>query len=141
MRRSEDPETRLKISRHELVRGAGWTTSETPLEVARHVAGLREGAALVDCATLWLANVVEAGRDVQAEVEALAEALARAPVPVVVVTNEIGQGMVPMDAAARAFRDAHGRMNQRLAARAGLVVLVTAGLPLALKGALPEALA
>ena len=135
MRRSDDPEMREKISRHELARKGDWTTAEVPLEVAAHVAGLAEGVALVDCATLWLANAMEAGREDEAP--ALAEALAHARVPVVVVTNELGLGLVPMDAGARAFRDAHGRMNQALAARAGLVVLVTAGIPWALKGALP----
>lgn len=135
MRRSDDPEMREKISHHEIARGRNWTTAEVPLEVAARVGGLVEGVALVDCATLWLANALEAGRGEEAP--ALADALARASVPVVVVTNELGSGLVPMDAGARAFRDAHGRMNRALAARAGLVVLVTAGIPLALKGTLP----
>ena len=106
--------------------------------MAEAVSALREGAVLVDCATLWLANLLEAGRDPEAEGAALAGALAAARAPVVVVTNELGGGLVPMDAGARAFRDAHGRLNQALAARADLVVLVVAGLPLALKGALPR---
>ena len=135
MGRSDDPETCDKISQHQLARGPGWTTAEVPLEVAAHVSGLARGVALVDCATLWLANAMEAGRG--GEAAGLAAALQAARVPVVVVTNELGWGLVPMDAGARAFRDAHGRMNQALAARAGLVVLVTAGLPLALKGTLP----
>jgi adenosylcobinamide kinase/adenosylcobinamide-phosphate guanylyltransferase len=139
MRRSSDPELRERIRRHEIVRGRGWTTAEVPLEVARHVGELREGVALVDCATLWLANALEAGRGEEAP--ALAGALAEAAVPVVVVSNELGWGMVPMDAGTRAFRDAHGRMNQALAARAGLVVLVASGLPLVLKGGLPEGFA
>ena len=145
MRRSDDPESGGRIRRHEVERGAEWSTSEVPIEVAAEVEGLggRLGdepapdAVLVDCATLWLANVMEAGLDPEVEGPALAEALARARPPVVVVSNELGQGMVPMDAGARAFRDAHGRMNQMLAARAGLVVLVAAGLPLVLKGTLP----
>lgn len=137
MRHFDDPETRQKISRHKLARGEGWTTAEVPLDVARHVGTLGEGTALVDCATLWLANLQEAGGDPAAEAPALAEALERAPRPVVVVSNELGFGMVPMDAGARAFRDAHGRMNAALAARASLVVLVAAGLPLALKGTPP----
>lgn len=135
MRRSAEPETCDKISRHQLARGAEWTTSEVPLRVAEHVAGLAGGAALVDCATLWLANALEAGE--AGDGAALAASLEAATVPVVVVTNELGLGLVPMDAGARAFRDAHGRMNQALAARAGLVVLVTAGIPMAIKGRLP----
>ena len=139
MRRSEHPETGERIRRHQLVRGPRWSTSEVPLDVGECVRALaaRSDAALVDCATLWLANAMEAGLDVEAEGERLAEALARAALPVVVVSNELGQGMVPMDAGARAFRDAHGRLNQALAARASLVVLVVAGLPLVLKGELP----
>ena len=138
MRRSDDPEVARKIDHHKLERGAGWTTWEVPLDVAEAVSALREGAVLVDCATLWLANLLEAGRDPEAEGAALAGALAAARAPVVVVTNELGGGLVPMDAGARAFRDAHGRLNQALAAQAGLVVLVVAGLPLALKGTLPR---
>ena len=146
MRRSDDPETGARIRRHQIERGPEWSTSEVPLDVASQIERLGDGAggrpgadaALVDCATLWLANVLEAGRDPEAEGAALAEALGRASVPVVVVSNELGLGMVPMDAGARAFRDAHGRMNQALAARADLVVLVSAGLPLVLKGTLPE---
>ena len=137
MRRSGDPETGARIRRHEIARGPRWTTSEVPLDLAGHVEGLPADAALVDCATLWLANLMEAGRDAQAECAALCAALARARAPVVVVSNELGLGMVPMDAGARAFRDAHGRMNQALAAAADLVVLVSAGLPLVLKGSLP----
>ena len=137
MRRSDEPETIIRIRDHELARGPGWTTSEIPLDVAAHVAALEEGAALVDCATLWLANLLEAGLDPAEEGPALAAALAEAAPAVVMVSNEIGGGMVPMDAGARAFRDAHGRLNQALAARADLVVLVAAGLPLVLKGALP----
>ena len=137
MRRSDDGEIADRIRRHQLARDAGWTTSEVPLEVGRHVEALAGGAVLVDCATLWLANLIEAGRDPDAEGPALADALARARPSVVVVSNELGGGMVPMDGRARAFRDAHGRLNQALAARADLVVLVSAGLALALKGALP----
>lgn len=137
MRRSADPETGRKIHRHELARGAGWTTREVPIELGEAVAELRRGVALVDCVTLWLANLLDAGRDLDVEGPALAQALAAAPVPVVVVTNELGGGMVPMDPGARAFRDAHGRLNQALVMRADLVALVVAGLPLALKGTLP----
>ena len=141
MRRSDDPETDGRIRHHQLARSSAWSTSEVALHVASHVEGLGRGsgvdAVLVDCATLWLANLLEAGGDPGAEGGRLAEALARAAPPVVVVSNELGHGIVPMDAGTRAFRDAHGRLNQALAAAADLVVLVVAGLPLALKGRLP----
>ena len=138
MRRSDDGETLDRIRRHKVARGTGWTTSEIPIEVVPHLARIEGGTVLVDCATLWLANLMEAGGDPWSEPGAWAAALAEARPSVVVVSNELGQGIVPMDAGTRAFRDAHGRMNQALAARAGLVVLVTAGLPLVLKGSLPR---
>jgi adenosylcobinamide kinase/adenosylcobinamide-phosphate guanylyltransferase len=90
---------------------------------------------LVDCLTLWLANLLEAARDAEAEAGLLAHAVARAPGPVVLVANEVGLGIVPDNALARAFRDRAGRLNQDLAAACDAVVFVAAGLPLALKGA------
>ncbi len=95
---------------------------------------------LVDCATLWLTNHLLADHDdhdLAAEGTALLAGLAVCPAPVVIVSNEVGCGIVPDNALARRFRDAQGRLNQRLAAQADLVVTVIAGLPLALKGTIP----
>ena len=132
-----DDEMAARIAAHR-ARRDGWTTVEAPHDLAGALAGAAAGeAVLVDCATLWLTNRMLAGADPAAEAAALAAALAACAAPVVVVTNEVGQGIVPDNALARAFRDAQGRLNQRLAAAAGRVVLVTAGLPLALKGGLP----
>jgi adenosylcobinamide kinase/adenosylcobinamide-phosphate guanylyltransferase len=89
---------------------------------------------LVDCLTLWLSNVLLANADVDAEVEQLDGALARAAAPIVLVANEVGFGIVPDNALGRRFRDLQGLLNQRIAARADRVVLVVAGLPLTLKG-------
>jgi adenosylcobinamide kinase/adenosylcobinamide-phosphate guanylyltransferase len=94
---------------------------------------------LLDCATLWLTNRMLAEADLVAEYAALLEALAACASPVVVVTNEVGLSIVPENALARRFRDEQGHLNQHLAAQAGLVVAVMAGLPLVLKGALPKA--
>lgn len=133
-----DAEMADRIAQHRADRGPGWETLEAPLDLAPAMAGaLPQAVTLVDCATLWLTNHLLAGHDLPAETERLLAALASARGPVIVVTNEVGWGIVPENALARAFRDEQGRLNQRLAAAAGLVVAVLSGLPLALKGQLP----
>jgi adenosylcobinamide kinase/adenosylcobinamide-phosphate guanylyltransferase len=88
---------------------------------------------LIDCLTLWLSNVMLAGRDLTAEVQRLVTALGHATGPMVIVSNEVGLGIVPDNALAREFRDAQGRLNMQVAAIADRAVLITAGLPLILK--------
>ena len=133
-----DDEMRARIARHQTDRGADWTTVEAPLDLAAALSGARaEEAVLIDCATLWLTNHLLAEHDLQAEGDRLLSALAACAAPVVIVSNETGWGIVPDNALARRFRDEQGRLNQRLAGQAGLVVTVIAGLPLALKGAIP----
>ena len=133
-----DPEMQRKIARHQEARGPGWRTLEAPREVARTLGGISPGeAVLLDCATLWLTNLMLEDADLAAREAELFEALDACPAPVVVVSNEIGLGVVPDTPLGRRFREAQGGLNQRLAAKADLVVLVAAGLPLALKGALP----
>ena len=132
-----DDEMRARIAAHRQDRGIGWTTVEAPRDLTGALDGAG-GAVLIDCATLWLSNTLLAEADLEAEVAALLAALIRHPGPVVVVSNEVGWGIVPDNALARAFRDEQGRLNQRLAAKADLVVGVMAGLPLVLKGKLPE---
>ena len=132
-----DDEMRDRIAVHR-DRREGWATVEAPRDVAGALAGVPAGSVvLLDCATLWLTNVLLEGADVAVEEGALLAALAACAAPVVVVTNEVGLSIVPDNALARAFRDAQGRLNQRLAAQAGLVVAVWAGLPLVLKGQSP----
>jgi adenosylcobinamide kinase/adenosylcobinamide-phosphate guanylyltransferase len=107
---------------------------EAPLALAEALsASDGAGPRLVDCLTLWLTNVMLAGRDWEAEAAAVEAALRAQASPVVLVTNEVGAGIVPENALARAFRDAAGLLNQRIAAVADEVVLVVAGLPLVLK--------
>ncbi|WP_102109487.1 bifunctional adenosylcobinamide kinase/adenosylcobinamide-phosphate guanylyltransferase [Oceaniglobus roseus] len=133
-----DDEMREKIRAHRAARGEGWQTREVPLDLPRALGALAPSdIALLDCATLWLSNLILADADVEAECAALLDALDALPCPLVVVSNEVGQGIVPDNALARRFRNAQGRLNRRLAERAGLVVAVMAGLPLVLKGALP----
>ena len=132
-----DDEMGERIARHRARRGEGWTTVEVPLDPAAalceyaHAPGA--SGILVDCLTVWLGNLMHAGRDIDREAASLLESLAAPPVPVVLVANEVGLGVVPDNPMARAFRDHAGRLNQALAARADRVVLVTAGIPLVLK--------
>lgn len=136
-----DDEMGERIARHRARRdGAGWTTVETPLDLAAALRARAPGASggvLVDCLTVWLGNLMHAGRDIDREAASLLESLAVAvpPAPVVLVANEVGLGVVPDNPMARAFRDHAGRLNQALAARADRVVLVTAGIPFVLKPA------
>ena len=130
-----DDEMGERIARHRARRGAGWTTVEAPLDLAAAVRAHAPGASgiLVDCLTVWLGNLMHAGRDIDREAGSLLESLAVPQAPVVFVANEVGLGVVPDNPMARAFRDHAGRLNQVLAARADRVVLVTAGIPLVLK--------
>jgi adenosylcobinamide kinase/adenosylcobinamide-phosphate guanylyltransferase len=130
-----DDEMAARIARHRDRRDAGWTTVEEPLELTDRLAGLADPGrvVLVDCLTLWLSNVMEAGRDVAAESARLADMLRTARGPIVLVSNEVGSGIVPMNALARRFADEQGRLNQTVAAAVKTVFLVAAGLPLRLK--------
>jgi adenosylcobinamide kinase / adenosylcobinamide-phosphate guanylyltransferase len=133
-----DDEMRARILQHCQDRGADWTTAEAPLDLPGALARAQSHeAVLVDCATLWLTNHLLAEHDLKAEAAQLITALAACPAPVVIVSNEVGWGIVPENALARRFRDAQGRLNQGLAQAADLVVTVIAGLPLVLKGQLP----
>lgn len=137
-----DAEMEAKIARHRAQRGTDWRTVETPHDAAKALESVTgDEAALLDCATLWLSNHLLAESDVEAEADRLIAALAACRGPVVVVSNETGLGVVPDNALARRFRAAQGHLNQRLAAEAGLVVFVAAGLPMVLKGELPEGVA
>ena len=133
-----DDEMRDKIAAHRATRGDGWQTIEAPLDVAGALRGVGDGeVVLLDCATLWLSNAMLAERDLAQECAALLAALRACPAPVVVVSNEVGMGIVPEHAMSRRFRNAQGSLNQDLAAQADLVVAVMAGLPLVLKGTVP----
>jgi len=130
-----DGEMADRIRLHRDRRGPDWTTVEEPLDLVavldRHLG--RGQPVLVDCLTLWLSILMHAGRDVGAETGRLAELLAGPAGPVVLVSSEVGLGLVPDNALAREFRDHQGRINQRLAQTCRRVVFVAAGLPLFLK--------
>lgn len=130
-----DDEMRLRIDEHRSRRGLGWRTVEEPLELPdalrREVHPSR--AVLVDCLTLWLSNLLLAGRNVEASGDALVSVLDRRLGPVVLVSNEVGSGIVPLGELSRAFVDHAGRLHQKIAAIADRVRLVVAGLPMDLK--------
>ena len=128
-----DPEMAARIERHRENRGGGWRVVEAPLDIAPAIAAAGKDALLLDCLTLWLSNLMAAGRDVEKATEDLCEALTKALAPVVLVSNEVGLGIVPDNALAREFRDRAGRLNQRVAAAADRVYFIAAGLPLILK--------
>ena len=127
-----DDEMVDRIAQHRARRAGAWHTRDVPLALPEAVA-VAAGPVLVDCLTLWLTNLILAEADLDHATERLLAACAGAPGPLVLVGNEVGLGIVPDNALARRFRDAAGRLHQRLAARADRVVLTVAGLPLIVK--------
>lgn len=138
-----DDEMRSRIECHRRERGSDFATVEVPRDLAGALGRLPAGTsvALVDCLTVWLGNLMArpgaaacgAGAELP-EVAAFLDALGRPPCDLVVVTNEVGLGIVPDNALAREFRDRAGRLNQAVAARADEVVLVVSGIPMVIKG-------
>jgi adenosylcobinamide kinase / adenosylcobinamide-phosphate guanylyltransferase len=133
-----DDEVNSKVKQHVARRGPEWTTLDAPVDVAGPLgAATADQALLLDCATMWLTNLLMDEADVATEQLGLLDALTNCAAPVVVVTNEVGQGIVPNNALSRSFREAQGRLNIALAERAGCVVHVVAGLTHVLKGEAP----
>lgn len=133
-----DAEMRERIARHRARRGAGWQTVEAPRDLARAVRSApAQAPVLVDCLTLWLSNLLLADLDAADLEQAMADldqALGRRIAPTILVSNEVGLGIVPDHPLGRRFRDAAGRLHQHLAARADRVLFMVAGLPLVVKG-------
>ncbi len=136
-----DQEMEERIRRHQAERGSGWLTVEEPLKVAETIGSLdsKDTVILLDCLTLWLNNLyMEHGEDQEAidkAIENLARQLADIHGAVVVVSNEVGMGIVPDNQLSRTYRDTAGYMNQHIARLSGKVVAVLAGIPLMLKDA------
>ena len=130
-----DAEMSARIAQHRERRGDNWETLEEPLELAGVLARRADGttAILVDCLTLWLSNLLGAGADVAQRTEELAGSLSKVSGSVVLVSNEVGLGVVPANALSRSFVDHAGRLHQRIAEVADRVVFMAAGLPLQLK--------
>lgn len=129
-----DAEMTQRIAGHRARRGAQWRTIEAPRDLVGALRTNDMAPVLIDCLTLWLSNLLLAEADIDAETERLEQALAACAMPVVLVANEVGYGIVPDNALARRFRDLQGILNQRIAACSDHVVLVVAGLPLVVKG-------
>jgi adenosylcobinamide kinase / adenosylcobinamide-phosphate guanylyltransferase len=134
-----DEEMAARIKMHRERRSASWRTIEAPRDLASALAACCTMPVLVDCLTLWLSNLMLAEAEIEKEIEGLEQSLLATRAPVVLVANEVGSGIVPDHALGRRFRDLQGILNQRIAARADRVVLMVAGLPLAVKGTLEKA--
>ena len=136
--RAYDGEMEAKIAAHIARRGERWRTVEAPLDLTGALHDVPPGTpVLVDCLTSWLSNhLIETG-ETEAACGALLADLPHVKAPVVIVSNEVGMGIVPDTPLGRQFRTAQGRINQDVAAKADLVVAVMAGLSMVLKGELP----
>lgn len=133
-----DDEMRERIAAHKVQRGAGWVTHEEPFDLVGELSKLgADDFILVDCLTLWLTNLLLAERDCESEIQKLVNYLRTATSRIVIVSNEVGLGIVPDNKLARRFRDIQGIANQRVAEVALNVVFMVAGLPLTVKGPLP----
>jgi adenosylcobinamide kinase/adenosylcobinamide-phosphate guanylyltransferase len=141
--RRNDAEMHAKIERHRADRPKSWATIEEPLQLAKTIdqAGKDSEVILVDCLTLFASNLLEAcgdnTADLQLHIDQVCLALRAAPCSVILVSNEVGSGVVPAYELGRKFRDLVGEINQRVAAVSDTVILMVAGLPFPLKGSLP----
>jgi adenosylcobinamide kinase/adenosylcobinamide-phosphate guanylyltransferase len=131
---AKDEEMTARIAEHMARRGAGWQTIEAPHDLAGALGKVPARApVLIDCLTLWLSDRMLAEADMDREIDALEAALTRRTGAIVAVSNEVGLSIVPDNALARRFRDLQGILNQRLAAQAARVVMMVAGIPIAVK--------
>ena len=130
-----DEDMRQRIARHRLDRGQGWCTIEEPIAIVEILAceTKEDCAILIDCLTLWLSNLMLGGHDVEGEIKRLAQTVKDTSQPIILVSNEVGLGLVPETALGRDFRDAQGHLNQAIAAAVPNVAFIAAGLPLWLK--------
>jgi adenosylcobinamide kinase / adenosylcobinamide-phosphate guanylyltransferase len=130
-----DDEMAARIDRHRADRGQGWATLEEPLEIARALGAVAGPGrvVVVDCLTLWLSNLMLAGLDPGAAIAGLAQAIGALTGPAILVSNEVGLGIVPDHKLGREFRDWQGRANREIAQACDAVVFIAAGLPVQLK--------
>ena len=129
-----DKEMRQRIAEHQRTRGGGWSTIEEPIDLAGALGNAPTGQPVViDCVTLWLSNLVLGAHDVTSAIDKFTKAMGRRKAPTIVVSNEVGAGIVPDNALGRDFRDRNGHLNQLLAVSAHEVVFMVAGLAMPLK--------
>ncbi len=142
--RRDDHEMHAKIERHRSERPKSWTTIEEPIHLAQAIreSGRNCDVVLIDCLTLFASNLLETyGEDpdgLEAQIDGLLLALSHSPCSIVLVSNEVGSGVVPAYELGRRFRDLVGEINQRVASIADTVLLMVAGLPFPLKGSVPN---
>lgn len=134
--RAYDDEMRERIARHREDRGPAWITHEVPLELSETLVAMDapERVILVDCLTLWVTNLMMEDADIPVRSAGLVACLSRCKARIVLVSNEVGLGIVPENKMAREFRDHAGRLHQQIAAAADEVFFIAAGLPLRMKG-------
>ena len=127
---ARDEEMVARITRHQQDRGENWTTCEEPIAISKTIKSVAKThpVILIDCLTLWLSNLMEAGTNVEEATQELIACFDEVESNIVLVANEVGLGIVPANALARAFRDEAGRMNMRIAEAADTVYFVAAGL-------------
>jgi adenosylcobinamide kinase/adenosylcobinamide-phosphate guanylyltransferase len=128
-----DDEMKARIAEHQSHRAQGWQTIEAPVDLASAIAEAGESPILIDCLTLWLTNLMLGEHDIETAIARFEGALAQCTAPIFLVSNEVGLGIVPNSSLGRRFRDEAGKLNQRVAARAGRVLFMVAGLPMTLK--------
>ena len=137
-----DDEMRTRIDAHKTARDSDWRLIDAPMDAATALRDVAENeVVLLDCATMWLSNQMLSEAELPTARADLLRAIADCPGDVITVSNEVGFSIVPENALARRFRDEQGALNHRLAAQSDLAVLVAAGLPLVLKGQLPDGFA
>lgn len=130
-----DEEMEARIARHQADRSKAWETVEAPLDLPQAIMAntAPDRVLLVDCLTLWVTNLLLGNRDIPAATAQLVDAIAKLRGPLILVSNEVGWGIVPENALARRFRDDAGIVNQRVAQAVGEVQLIVAGLNLSMK--------
>lgn len=136
-----DEEMAERIENHKKARGPEWQTLEEPIHVIKGIKQYENETEviLLDCVTLWLSNLLMRGQgdpDIIKEADHLIQAMKQSPASFIVVTNEVGMGIVPVDPISRRFRDLSGMINQKIAEGAGAVIYTVSGIPLFLKGSL-----
>ncbi len=133
---ADDTEMAQRIAHHQRQRPAGWTLVEEPLTLAEALQqhAREDRLLLVDCLTLWLSNLLASERAVESEIERVVSIVETLPGQIILVSNEVGLGVIPLGELTRRFVDESGRLHQRLAAVCDRVTLVVAGLPHSLKG-------
>ncbi|MDI2112604.1 bifunctional adenosylcobinamide kinase/adenosylcobinamide-phosphate guanylyltransferase [Commensalibacter nepenthis] len=131
--RAWDDEMKQKIQHHQERRGLGWVTVEEPIQIANYLKQSKNTPILIDCLTLWLTNLMMDNRDIEQETKQFIDALQSYGGDILIVSNEVGQGIVPADSMSRAFRNYAGILHQQIAQIADQFIFMVAGYPIIMK--------